>query len=159
MELKSVENKVKNEYPKINQIDEEKLKSSILGKWQKFGLSSFVIGMLATKSAFASNRVSEIVTEIDGPDIVGGMTGPGEKLNSIGSVIGKAGNCLIPIAIIGIIVCIINIIYTKIKFKNTDNENQENKKIAIKGSIKIILLVSIILLLIGIMMKILFGIS
>lgn len=158
MELKSIENKVKNEYPKINQIDEEKLKSSILRKWKKFGLSSFVIGMIATNSAFASNEVPELVAEIDGPDIVGGMTGPDDNLIRIGSIVGKVGDCLILIAIIGIIACIISIISTKIKLKKTDNENQENKKITIKNSIKIILLVSIILLLIGIMMKILFGV-
>lgn len=159
MELKSIENKVKNEYPKINQIGEQKLKSSIPSKWKKIGLSSFVIGMIATNSAFASNRVSEIVTEIDGPNIDGGMTTivePVEKLTIIGE---KIANCLIPITITGIIICIINIIYTKIKFKKASNENQENGKFTIKKSIKIILLISIILLLIGIMLKILFGIS
>lgn len=151
MELKSIENKVKNEYPKISQIGEEKLKSSIPSKWVKVGLSSFIIGMLATNPAFALDTL----VEVDGTVIEGGMTTPGEYSN-LGEI---GGNCLISIAIIGIIACVISIICTKIKLKNTDYENQENKKITIKGSIKIISLVSIVLLLIGIVMKILFSIS
>lgn len=75
MELRSVKEEVKKEYPKIEQVKSKKLKKCIPSKWTKMGITSFVVGLILKNTAYATES-----TQIDGnikgssPDIVGGMT-------------------------------------------------------------------------------------
>ena len=75
MELRSVKEEVKNEYPKIEQVKSKKLKKCIPSKWTKMGITSFVVGLILKNTAYATES-----TQIDGniksssTDIAGGMT-------------------------------------------------------------------------------------
>ena len=46
MELRSVKEEVKKEYPKIEQVKSKKLKKCIPSKWTKMGITSFVVGVI-----------------------------------------------------------------------------------------------------------------
>ena len=75
MELRSVKEEVKKEYPKIGQVKSKKLKKCIPSKWTKMGITSFVVGLILKNTAYATES-----TQIDGniksssTDIAGGMT-------------------------------------------------------------------------------------
>lgn len=65
MEVKSVVNEVKNEYPKMEQITKKHLKNSIPNKWLKIGLSSLVITIIMKNNVFA-NASSGFIASIAG---------------------------------------------------------------------------------------------
>ena len=60
MEIRNVVNDVKNDYPKMEQLSKEHLKSTIPNKWLKVGLSSLVITMIMRNKVFASSLSSGI---------------------------------------------------------------------------------------------------
>ena len=60
MEIRNVVNDVKNDYPKMEQLSKEHLKSTIPNKWLKVGLSSFVITMMMKNKVLASSLSSGI---------------------------------------------------------------------------------------------------
>ena len=53
MEIRSIVNEVKNEYPKLEQVSKKHLSNSILNKWKKIGLSSLGVAMIMKKHVFA----------------------------------------------------------------------------------------------------------
>lgn len=53
MEIRNIVNKVKNEYPKMEQISKKHLSNSIPRKWLKVGLSSLGISMIFKNNVFA----------------------------------------------------------------------------------------------------------
>ena len=75
MELRSIKEEVKKEYPKIEQVKSKKLKKCIPSKWTKMGITSFVVGLILKNTSYATES-----TQIDGniksssTDIAGGMT-------------------------------------------------------------------------------------
>lgn len=77
MELKSIKEETKKEYPKMGQVKSKKLKKCIPSKWFKIGITSFVLGLMLKNTAYATES-----TQINGniesssSDIVGGMVGP-----------------------------------------------------------------------------------
>lgn len=103
----------------------------------KVWLSLFIIGITATNPAFA-----EVILPIEEPLEF--------KPEPYLILINCIANWLIPISIIGVIVCIINIVYAKTKLKI--------QIIEIKKKTKMILLIFTNLLLIMIVLKILFWI-
>lgn len=60
MEIRNVVNDVKNDYPKMEQLSKEHLKSTIPHKWLKVGLSSFVITMIMKNNVLASSSSSSL---------------------------------------------------------------------------------------------------
>ena len=60
MEIRNVVNDVKNDYPKMEQLSKEHLKSTIPNKWLKVGLSSSVITMIMRNKVLASSLSSGI---------------------------------------------------------------------------------------------------
>ena len=53
MELRSVKEEVKKEYPKMGQVKSKKLKKCIPSKWSKIGITSFVLGLMLKNTAQA----------------------------------------------------------------------------------------------------------
>ena len=60
MEIRNVVNDVQNDYPKMEHLSKEHLKSTIPNKWLKVGLSSFVITMMMKNKVLASSLSSGI---------------------------------------------------------------------------------------------------
>lgn len=75
MELRSIKEEVKKEYPKMGEVKSKKLKKCIPSKWSKIGITSFVLGLILKNTAYATESI-----QIDGniksssTDIAGGMT-------------------------------------------------------------------------------------
>lgn len=92
MELRSVKEEVKKEYPKIEQVKSKKLKKCIPSKWTKMGITSFVVGLILKNTAYATESTQIIDGNIKGPSshIVGGMTSRSpvaELINNISAVV------------------------------------------------------------------------
>ena len=68
MELKSIKEEAKKEYPKMGQVKSKKLKKCIPSKWFKIGITSFVLGLMLKNTA----QAIEIQQDLD--VIEGGMT-------------------------------------------------------------------------------------
>ena len=68
MELKSIKEEAKKEYPKMGQVKSKKLEKSIPSKWFKIGITSFVLGLMLKNTA----QAIEIQQDLD--VIEGGMT-------------------------------------------------------------------------------------
>lgn len=68
MELKSIKEEAKKEYPKMGQVKSKKLEKCIPSKWFKIGITSFVLGLMLKNTA----QAIEIQQDLD--VIEGGMT-------------------------------------------------------------------------------------
>lgn len=53
MEIKKVENELRNRYPKMNQVSKKHLLNSIPKKWLKVGLSSLGLALIFKNNVFA----------------------------------------------------------------------------------------------------------
>ena len=73
MELRSVKEEVKKEYPKIEQVKSKKLKKCIPSKWTKMGITSFVVGLILKNTATESTQIDGNIKS-SSTDIAGGMT-------------------------------------------------------------------------------------
>ena len=70
MEIRNIENEVKKEYPKMEQISKKRLTKCIPEKWKKLGLSYVLINMMI-KSKVLAMSVTEIKTIESGTTHVG----------------------------------------------------------------------------------------
>ena len=130
MEIKSVEQQKRIEYPRINEISNIKVKHSIPDKWLKFGITSFLFNILMKSNTFATN-----ISEIDPEITAGELPYYNPVYNSI-----KAGcNIVSFISALTFIISVVLVMYKKIKFKKQDNKFKISKKL------KIVLILSIIL--------------
>lgn len=137
MELKNVILEKQVNYPKMNEINPNKLINRIPHQWKKIGLATFILGATIQNKTWAANFTIDTT-------IQGGL--PVQH-----SVYGQVLNIIMPIqlaSIIGFMISLIMIIRSKIIGK------KENRKIKIKKGIKIIFIVSILLFLITVIGKI-----
>ncbi len=72
MELKSIKEETRKEYPKMGQVESKKLKKCIPSKWSKIGITSFALGLILKNTAYATEYTA--VDSDSKADIVGGMT-------------------------------------------------------------------------------------
>ena len=61
MEIRNVENEVKKEYPKMEQISKKRLTKCIPGKWKKLGLSYVLINMMVKSKVWAFDPSNTII--------------------------------------------------------------------------------------------------
>ncbi len=141
MEIKSVKNEVKNEYPKIEQVSKKHLKSKIPNKWLKVGMSSLVIAMITQNKALATSNAD---INFNSMDIAGGV--PVAIPMPIEICI-KVCPIVEIISIVMFIITGLNILITKIKSK----KQNENKKV--KKWVKVIFVISIIVFILSIITK------
>lgn len=79
MELRSVKEEVKKEYPKMGQVKSKKLKKCIPSKWSKIGITSFALGLILKNTAYATEN-----TVVDSKaDIVGELTQVSPKVPEV----------------------------------------------------------------------------
>ncbi len=133
MEIRSIVNEVKNEYPKLEQVSKKHLSNSIPNKWIKTGLSSLGIAIIMKNHVFAFNGTVEIA---------GGFS-----VTIPASV--RICNVACPIIqIVSVAVFIItglNIFITKIKSK------KQPEPIKVKKWVKVIFTISIILFVLSVL--------
>lgn len=126
MEIKKVEEK-RVEYPKINKIGDEKIKTLIPDKWVKLGVTSGVISVLTNNKSFATSLPDDMV-------IVGGLS---YYTPIYGNLILVCG-IIKWITMVNVIISTIIICYTKIKYKGDSNKKRISRKI------KVLIIVSVI---------------
>lgn len=140
MEIRSIVNEVKNEYPKLEQVSKKHLSNSIPNKWIKAGLSSLGIAIIMKNHVFA-------VSPMDFVDIAGGF--PVSIPVSIPTPIRIICDVACPIVqIVSVAVFIItglSIFITKTKSK------KQTEPIKVKKWVKVIFIISIILFVLSIL--------
>lgn len=134
MEIRNIVNKVKNEYPKMEQISKKHLSNSIPRKWLKVGLSSLGISMIFKNNVFA-------VSPMD-IDIAGGFPAPIPAPIRICNV---ACPLVQIVSAVLFIVTGLSILITRIKAKKQD----EPKKV--KKWIKVLFIISIVVFILSIL--------
>lgn len=118
MEIKCIKKEKVVEYPKMNEVNNDKLKRCIPNKWMKLGITSFIFEVVLKNKAFATTFGQEIsgdVVAVDSfpPLVNGGTTSAYMNYGIIGGTI------------IFFVISIIGVIITKVKL----NKNKENNKI------------------------------
>ena len=135
MEIRSIKEDVENNYPTMEEIDNNKIKKNIPNKWKKIGVTASLVminsNILSTLSMAYPPGTSGLAGDI--------VETPTQSYAINIPAIIQIIFALVPIIFFMISVC--NILYTKLKNKKL----KENKKV--KKSIKILLIVSIILFL------------
>lgn len=143
MELRSVKEEVKKEYPKMGQVKNKKLKKCIPSRWYKMGLTSFMLGLILKNTAYATSptKIND-KTEGSSSSVVGEMVvtdqTAGETTVMISHYIAIGG---IVISIIGIIISLIFIIKNAVSNKKNNSENNNSQKPKNTIIIPIILLI------------------
>ena len=150
MEIRSVKNEVRAEYPKINEISKKTLKKSIPTKWLKIGLTSWMLSVITRGQVLALAK-QMINTEISGgvPVVTAGVVQMQTPMYV--KVINLAAPIIGGLSLITFLASLISIIKTKRKMKKENKQEKINKKY------KVLLIISIILLLASIIAKILVG--
>ena len=135
MEIRNVVNEVKNEYPKMEQVNKKHLTNRIPSKWLKVGVSSLVIAMAMKNKVFAISPEDIATIEVAG-----------------------AMPIMIPAPIIIIaspivqIVSIVTFVITGLSILKIKSKKQSEPK-KVKKWIKIIFIISIIVFLLSILTK------
>lgn len=136
MEIKNVENELRNRYPKMNQVSKKHLLNSIPRKWLKVGLSSLGLALIFKNNVFAISPMDI--------DIAGGIPAP------IPAPI-RICNVACPIVqIVSAVLFIVtgfSVLITRIKAKKQD----EPKKV--KKWIKVLFIISLIVFIISVLTK------
>ena len=131
MEIKNIENHIEANYPKQNEINNEKLKTSIPKKWAKLGITSFVFSMFFNNKIYALS-----VTPIQ----ISGAMAPRSPTFSYGEMA-----CLV-ISIVAAVTFLINLILiSKLKIK----ARKEQKEIKISKKLKISIIMSIVIVILS----------
>ena len=138
MEIRSIVNEVKNEYPKLEQVSKKHLSNSIPNKWIKVGLSSLGIAMIMKNHVFATISPMDFNTI----DIAGGAPAPIPAPVRIYNV---ACPIVQMVSVAVFIITGLSILIIKIKSK----KQNETKKV--KKWIKVIFIISIILFILSIL--------
>ncbi len=116
MEIKSIEKIENKEYPKINEISNKRLKSSIPQKWSRLGISIFIFNLIIKNKVFASINVNSL-SDMDVTD------GIAEVYNPTPTIVRFTSNMSFIISVISLMVMIIQ----KIKIKKQKEERKVSK--------------------------------
>ncbi len=142
MEIRNIVDEVKNDYPKMEQINEKHLSNSIPNKWLKIGLSSLGIAMITKNNALATTISPDI---IDMP-LAGDM--PAYIATPLPVQIFNVACPIVQIAsAIVFIITGLSILITKIK---TKKQNEPKK---VKRWVNILFIISIIVFILSILTK------
>lgn len=57
MELRSIKENEKKEYPKLKEVKSKKLKKCIPSKWSKIGITSFMLGLILKSNVYANTEI------------------------------------------------------------------------------------------------------
>ena len=136
MEIKNVENELRNRYPKMNQVSKKHLLNSIPKKWLKVGLSSLGLALIFKNNVFAISPMDI--------DIAGGIPAPIPAPIRICNV---ACPIVQIVSAVLFIVTGLSILITRIKAKKQD----EPKKV--KKWIKVLFIISLIVFIISVLTK------
>ena len=138
VEIKNVENELRNRYPKMNQVSKKHLLNSIPRKWLKVGLSSLGLALIFKNNVFAISPMDI--------DIAGDISAPIYIPVPI-----RICNVACPIVqIVSAVLFIVtglSILITRIKAKKQD----EPKKV--KKWIKVLFIISLIVFIISVLTK------
>ena len=142
MEIRNIVDEVKNDYPKMEQINKKHLSNSIPNKWLKIGLSSLGIAMITKNNALATTISPDI---IDMP-LAGDM--PAYIATPLPVQIFNVACPIVQIAsAIVFIITGLSILITKIK---TKKQNEPKK---VKRWVNILFIISIIVFILSILTK------
>ena len=146
MEIKSVKNEVKNEYPKLEKPKKKNLHKNI----SKISLTSIGITLLTKKTALASIDLAGDVKAVDNTSVPVQLAGDvvSEPVPVYLQICEKVFPILLIISILSFIITGLNILLTKFKSKKSNNP------IKIKKWIKVLFILSILLILLCILFKI-----
>lgn len=133
MELRSVKENEVRKYPKINEVGIKKLKKFIPSKWTKVGVSSLVMGL------FLSRKMTKAVTEVNPEVELQGAATIQEP--PIIEIISRHGLCL---SAIGIICCVINIIWIKVGNRKKDEGDKKKVSNVVKTFLIIFIVIAIV---------------
>ena len=144
MEIRSVENEVKNEYPKLKQVSKKHLLNIIPNKWMKVGISFLGITMIMKRNVFAYGKLKLgrfEITEIE-------LTTAGFVANSIPRPIKICYDACNDVQLVSAVVFIItglSIFITKIKSK------KQSEPIKVRKWVKVIFILSTIVFILSIL--------
>lgn len=142
MEIKSVR-KEKIDYPKMNEINNKKLKTCIPNKWAKLGITPLIFGIIMKNKVLATTFNEILETSTAGILPVEGQVLAGDVAIVDAIPITTYINRGITLGTVLIfIISLIGLIITKIKI-NKDSENRKIKKL--KNIFKILLIMSIVI--------------
>lgn len=142
MEIRNIVDEVKNDYPKMEQINKKHLSNSIPNKWLKIGLSSLGIAMITKNNALATTISPDI---IDMP-LAGDM--PAYIATPLPVQIFNVACPIVQIAsAIVFIITGLSILITKIKTK------KQNEHKIVKRWVNILFIISIIVFILSILTK------
>ncbi len=137
MEIRSVENEVKNEYPKLKQVSKKHLLNSIPNKWMKVGLSSLGITMIMKSYAFATMSIRSI-SDFDFDDVMDVSGGFPTPISISIRIFFDACRGVQIISALVLIITGLSIFITKIKSR------KQSEPIKVKKWVKVIFIISII---------------
>ena len=131
MEIRSIVNEVKKEYPKMEQVSKKHLSNNIPNKWKKIGLSSLGIALIMKNNVFALSP-----SAINTIDIAGGapVTIPAPiRIFNVACPIVQLVSAVV------LIITGLSIFITKIKSR------KQSEPIKVKKWVKVIFITSIIM--------------
>ena len=131
MEIKNIKSYYEASYPKMNELSDNKLKTSIPKRWAKLGITSFVFSMFLNNKIYALS-----VTPIQ----ISGAMAPRSPTFAYGEMA-----CLV-ISIVAAVTFLINLILiAKLKIK----ARKEQKEIKISKRLKISIIMSIVIVILS----------
>lgn len=129
MEIKNIKNYNEASYPKMNELSDNKLKTSIPKRWAKLGITSFVFSMFFNNKIYALSAIQ-----------ISGAMAPRSPTFAYGEMA-----CLV-ISIVAAVTFLINLILiAKLKIK----ARKEQKEIKISKRLKISIIMSIVIVILS----------
>ena len=145
MEIKSVKNEVKNEYPKLEKTEKKNLHKNL----SKIGLTSIGITLLTKKTAFCVPvELAGDVRVADSASVPVQLAGDVASEPVYLQICEKVFPILLIISILSFIITGLSILLIKFKSKKSNNP------IKIKKWIKILFIISILLIILCLILKI-----
>ena len=141
MEIKNVENELRNSYPKMNQVSKKHLLNSIPRKWLKVGLSSLGLALIFKNNIFALSSMNTSIL-----DIAGDVSAPIYIPVPI-RICNVACPILQIVSAVLFIVSGFSILVTKIKAK------KQSKPKKVKKWMKVLFIISLIVFIISVLTK------
>lgn len=139
VEIKNVENELRNRYPKMNQVSKKHLLNSIPRKWLKVGLSSLGLALIFKNNVFAISPMMNIdIAGVSPTPIPAPIPAPIRICNVACPIVQIVSAVLF-------IVTGLSILITRIKAKKQD----EPKKV--KKWIKVLFIISIVVFILSIL--------
>ena len=129
MEIKNIKSYNEASYPKMNELSDNKLKTSIPKRWAKLGITSFVFSMFFNNKIYALSAIQ-----------ISGAMAPRSPTFAYGEMA-----CLV-ISIVAAVTFLINLILiAKLKIK----ARKEQKEIKISKRLKISIIMSIVIVILS----------